>query len=352
MNEKQFIDIFINPLHGDKIYLSEIKKNIYDEILDLTNRFCIPNQILNNLDYDRNIENQLIAGLKKQSDLSNLKNLINQKDLLRITKVFNENGLEHVFLKGSAINVYVSNYVRHSRDIDVLVNKESLARAYELLKGIGFKYMNTLVSDNARFTNYKHHLPVLVNDEGTLVELHHRVTAIESYKDCPLTESILHKKINMQWHDVDIKVPDINNLIAHITYHAALLHNFNLGPVFLYDIKYLRNIVDNEKDLMSLLLKIDLHRDYKKIIRYIDVKNLSDTFNIYFKSNLKKHNRENPRTFNYFLFKREGRLEFLKLIPKKLKKNQDLYQTSKYSLKFYFILFIELKNRILNLPKH
>ena len=104
MTEEQFSNLFIRPLYKDKFFLSEIDKNTYDEIMDLSNKFCMPLQILNNLTYDHKIKNPLIDALKKQIYISNLKKLINQRELLKISKLFNENEMS-MFSKGSAINI-------------------------------------------------------------------------------------------------------------------------------------------------------------------------------------------------------------------------------------------------------
>ena len=140
MREDEFGNIFIRPLHNDKFPLSEIDKNIYDEVLDLSNRFLLPSQILNNLIYEKGISNPLIDGLIKQTHVANLKKLINQKEILKIANLFNENSIDYVFMKGTAINAQNGDYVRYSRDLDVLVCEQSLSKAYELLKQIGYVY--------------------------------------------------------------------------------------------------------------------------------------------------------------------------------------------------------------------
>ena len=38
MTEEEFSNIFIRPLYEDKFLLSEIDKNIYDEVIDLTKK--------------------------------------------------------------------------------------------------------------------------------------------------------------------------------------------------------------------------------------------------------------------------------------------------------------------------
>ena len=57
---------------------------------------------------------------------------------------------------------------------------------------------------------------------------------------------------------VDIKISSINHLVAHIIYHAAFHHKFNMGPVFLYDIKNLKNKITNNKELENLLHHMSL----------------------------------------------------------------------------------------------
>ena len=58
-----------------------------------------------------------------------------------------------------------------------------------------------------------------------------------------------------------------------------------------------------------------------------------------------------PKKLKYLLFTREGLLDFLKLL-RKFTTNEDLYQTSKYSFKFYIILLIEFKNHCIKLGKN
>ena len=182
MREDEFGNIFIRPLHNDKFPLSEIDKNIYDEVLDLSNRFLLSSQILNNLIYDKETSNHLIDGLMKQTQIGNLKKLITQRELLKIASLFNENSIDYVFMKGSAINFLSHGYVRYSRDLDVLVSKHHLLKAYELLKELGYSYLNPLVADKAKFTSQSHHLPILSNGDGALVEIHHRVTSNQHIK--------------------------------------------------------------------------------------------------------------------------------------------------------------------------
>lgn len=343
MKEKQFSDIFISPIFGKKILLDEVEKKIYDEIIDLSNMFLIPNQVLNNLIYDPKIKNPLIEGLYRQTYVANLKNLINQKEVAEIAKIFNEHEIEYVFLKGSAINLIDKDYIRHSRDIDILVSRKSLSLAYKLLKEINYSYKDSLVSDNCKYINFSHHLPILSRPDGAMVELHHRITDVSLFNDCPLTKSMLSQYLILNKNNVDIKICDINHLIAHITYHAVLKNKLSHGPIFLYDIKHLKEMIKDNESLNNLLAKMNLDEKYKDFVRYIDIEDNTDRFGVYERFQIKQNNINNPKSFRYFLFTKQGRLDFTNIMIRKFKRNEDLYQTSRYSIKFYLILLIELK---------
>ena len=344
MEEKQFIKIFINPLYSKKIDLEHINEQIYQEVLDLSNWFCIPSYVLNNIIYNDDSSNVLIEGLKKQFQISNLKNLLNKREFIRVAEIYNKHAVDYVFLKGTAINLLDGEYTRHSRDIDILVKREFLSKAYSLLKEIGYRYINPWVSDNVKHTSKTNHLPVLVNDDGVLIELHHRVTNPWHYEDCPLTESMLSNPLIKEKKGVEIKISDLNHLIAHITYHAARHHHFNMGPVFLYDIKYLRSMLNDDKKLKILMKRLELEDVYKKILHYIDRENTRDEFSIYSESKLKSHQKRNSKKFIKLISTISGVQELFSIILKRFKYNEDLYQTSKYSPKFYLILLVELKN--------
>ena len=347
MKSSQFNHIFIGPLFKEQIRLDEIDLDIHDEIIDLSNWFCMPKQILDNLIYNQDCKSKVIEKLKKLITISNLKNLINQKEIVKIANLFNRYEIKYVFLKGSAINLLGSDYARYSRDIDILVEKESLSNAYMLLKKIGYKYRDPLVSDNCEYISNSHHLPVLSNKEGALVELHHRVTHKFLFKDCPLTQSMLKQYMTVEKKGLEIHISDVNHLILHILYHAVMHHKLTMGPVFLYDIKYLKNIVDDEKILINLLKSIGLDNEYIKITKYIDDQKSDDIFGIYNKANTKLQNKRNIKDLAFLIFTKKGRLDLLQ----KFLRREDLYQTSKYSFSFYFILLVKLKNHFIRYLK-
>lgn len=346
MNSSQFNNIFFRPLHNDKIPLHKIDESTYDEIIYLSNKFLLSSEILNNILNKGNRSNALLRGLNELSNISNLKILINQNELIKIAKVFNENNINYAFLKGSAINLLSNKYIRCSRDIDVIVNKSSLTKAYNLLKDIGYSYKDKLVSDKTKYIKYSHHLPVMSNPEGALVELHHRITDFAFYEECPLTKLILDDYSSVKKSGIDIKICRLEYLIAHIIYHASLHHEFNQGPIFLYDIKHLRGMLKNEKNLIILLNQMGINEEYNKIVEVIENKIIKDYFGLYENAKTQQYYKKNPIRLSYLVLTKKGRTTFFKNLLKKFKTNEDLYQTSKYSLKFYFIFLVQFKNYI------
>lgn len=351
MREDEFGNIFIRPLHNDKFLLSEIDKNIYDEVLDLSNRFLLSSQILNNLIYDKETSNHLIDGLIKQTQIGNLKRLINQKELLKIAKLFNENSIDYVFMKGSAINFLSHGYVRYSRDLDILVCKESLSTAYKLLKEIGYRYDNRLVSDSVKYTSQTNHLPVLSNRDGALVEIHHRVTKTGVYSVCPLTDLMLKDHIIVTKNKVKIKISNINQTIAHLIYHAFPHHRLGLGPIFLYDLKYLIGFLKDEDVLIDLLHKMNLQELYMETVNFINTNSMNDNFKIYNMHKKKLYEEKNPKKFSYLLFEKENGLNIYHIFNVKFRYIEDQFQTSRFSFKFYAIIFRIIKNHFLKLLK-
>lgn len=69
-------------------------------------------------------------------------------ELEQICRIFEDNELPHIPLKGSVLRgYYPQSWMRTSCDIDILVKKEDLQRAVQVLKDSGFKYKETQSHD-------------------------------------------------------------------------------------------------------------------------------------------------------------------------------------------------------------
>ena len=80
----------------------------------------------------------------------------------QISTAFEEQGINHQLLKGSVLKgIYPSPEMRDMSDIDLVVYDESLDRAADVMKKMGFKNHGLI----------KHHM-IFTNDQGIVVEVH------------------------------------------------------------------------------------------------------------------------------------------------------------------------------------
>ena len=90
---------------------------------------------------------------------------------------------------------------------------------------------------------------------------------------------------------------------------------------------------------------------YKDIKDFLENRKTIDSFKTYEIINNKILNERRPKTFKYFFFSKKGFIDFSNRTLRKFTYNEDIFQTSKYTFKFYVILFIQLKNYIFKILK-
>ena len=116
----------------------------------------------------------------------------------------------------------------------------------------------------------------MTNNRGTHVELHWRVTDVNSHKNCPIVIICLRsygnvgKKKNFY--------PKRRELMAHTLYHGGS-HRMNHGPLFLFDLVALRKHNQNgwpeDTSLMDELHLLDKFNQCKSLIEMASRENLT-----------------------------------------------------------------------------
>ena len=225
-------------------------------------------------------EDELLI-LKNHADRFQIQNLEIIKEVLHIDKIFKENKLNPVYLKGVALmNEYDDISLRPSNDIDILFNEEELFNAFEILKKNGYKEFSSIRLSESELKDYSkenHHLPELCRDTKIMIELHHRVTSYQDFENCPVSQKILNEKISFDFYGIKIFKPHINDIIIHLILHYSLQNFFNNTLRIFFDIyqidkKY--NIdweeifyaYENEKIKKAILLTLGvLNLDFKLI---------------------------------------------------------------------------------------
>ena len=330
MNLESYKILFFSKLKNKKFLLSDIPTSYYKNTEKLSDKYLMQSFIIDSLKEENSQQSDakiLINKLHQKNKINVMKKLINVNQIEIISKTFLSENINHCFLKGSAIayclnSEYAKN--RFSRDIDVLVEKKDIEKAYVLLKGLGYKYKDKLVADNAKFHNHRHHIPALVNEIGAIVEIHSRITKKEHYDICPLTNHSLKNKIKFCSGDKEIHIYNKESMIVHLLYHAALHHRYNFGPLFIYDIQaILKSNAINKSQLKHLLNACHLEQEFDSLISFLNSKDND----VYLKK-LHEHISVLEKKFS------------LKNFLNKVRIHKDAYQTGIFSWRYYFALIV------------
>ena len=198
------------------------------------------------------------------------------EDMFEISKKFKENNITAIFMKGMALNLAEIQQTdqRHCRDIDILVDKIFLNKAYEILKLNGFSYLDKECEDKTTFLSPMHHLPPLSNGKGTVVELHHRVTSPHAFRNCPLKQSFLENYQTIK----GINIPAVSDLILHELYHGVVHNSLGDGLICLIDLKKILKKFSTQINIEKTqkTLKID-RENLLKIRKIISLSTKEDT---------------------------------------------------------------------------
>jgi len=114
--------------------------------------------------------------LKKKYDLNLARNIRFQEEFIRLHKIFRNEGIDIVPLKGLALlaDIYSRYPVRPMKDMDILVREEYLRKAETILEKYG--YRKHLGKGSYSYWRYQNlNIPFLKEDGNWLLELHFAV---------------------------------------------------------------------------------------------------------------------------------------------------------------------------------
>jgi len=321
-------NIFCQPLLSEEISIPILSKEEEDYIWEKCKDNLYSGFVNKSIIFNKT-NSGLQKKLQKLSKNYQYKLFGMYEDMFEISNKFKKNDIKAVFLKGMALNLadIQSLDQRHCRDIDILVEKNSLSKAYELLKTLGFSYLDKDCEDESSYLQPMHHLPPLSNSKGTTIELHHRVTSPQAYEECPLTH-LFFKNIQIV---KGINIPSPTNLILHAIYHGVVHNSLGDGLIFLIDLKKIINkygmpiniqkahkFLNIDKNLLVKINEIVLEESNEHA-KSEEVQILIEAF---FKSNILFCKERKKR-----ISKKYSAVQRLKIISYQ-------YQTSFFSLKF------------------
>ncbi|MEI6335878.1 MAG: nucleotidyltransferase family protein, partial [Methylococcaceae bacterium] len=175
---------------------------------------------------------------------STLRSLTLQRELLIIHKILTQAKIPYIALKGAylAYHAYPQAGLRPLRDLDILVPKEQVLAAYEVLLAAGLTRIDDyLGTPDAALLLYKH-LPPLRSCSGqAIVELHARLYDQNCFLHTdPSDDSRFWERcITAPLAQEQITYESPTDCLLHMIFHAVYEHQFNNGPLLLPDLAFL-----------------------------------------------------------------------------------------------------------------
>lgn len=145
-----------------------------------------------------------------------------------ILKTLNSEGIPTIPLKGivMANSVYENIGLREMNDFDLLVPPEKLARAAEVLIGMGYKPVQSFHLDSLVQTSL--HLPGFIRKGHVKIEIHWNITSPNrGYSIDP--HELWEKAVPVQILDYETLMLSPEDLLLHLCLHTSYLHQFNFG---------------------------------------------------------------------------------------------------------------------------
>ena len=190
------------------------------------------------------VPQRVADALAKQFKAWTIRNMVIQRELLRVHEILEGAGIPHVFLKGAylAYCVYPHPALRPLRDLDILIPPERLmdARAALIAGGLSTVERYERVPESVK--DAAPHLPPLLAGNVS-VELHKRIFHLKQDPDAgpDLTEDpgFWQRSITGMVAGTPIMAPSPTDQMLHIIVHGVYDHQLANGPLLLSDIALL-----------------------------------------------------------------------------------------------------------------
>ena len=223
--------------------------------------------------------------LSDQTRRFQVQNLEIVKEVLNLNSLFKENELNPIYLKGvSMMNEFKDIALRPSYDIDILFKGDEVFKAYTVLKNNGFfeyRIEKNSYNELKDYAKKHHHLPELCSESNIIIELHHRITNVEDFNLCPLTDKVFANKKNINFYGSNIYVPHINDTIIHLIVHCSIQDFFEKSLRFFFDIKQIeKNHKINWNDIIQSSENIKIKKSILLSLGVLNLKvELTNNFN-------------------------------------------------------------------------
>ncbi len=328
--------ISVSQKENKKIIEDLIKKNLdWNYLLNNSLKFGVSPFFYKNLNYlKKNIPDNIFSKFKLSYLHSFSSNLKRYNDALPFLKKLNEKNIHAILLKGGALAeiIYKDIALRMMTDIDILLEKNQIQKAEEILKKLGFKQIT--IYESSLTKELKLHHQISYKKNNTTIELHWDILSSHHKFSVNISEFIKNsKKIFIQ------KVPcfifSVENLLQHLCVH--LDHHININEFrlsWLVDIAEIVKFHKNEINWDYLKENSIKNKIEKPIFENLFL--VKKYFNSYvpdiFFSNFENEKSNFENNFLFFLDNSNGKLIVKKNLSyyKKIKNIKSLKNKLKY----------------------
>lgn len=243
-------DIISPPLNWEEVLASASRHDVapllYRSLTNISKSQSIPQEVMDRL---RTAYRDNLA-----------RNMYLYAELGRILEALHNKDVRVIFLKGAALakTVYGDIGLRPMSDIDILVRREDLSKAVELLFQMGYGLCNNQEAQSQNINikelinTYSRHVPALSHPQGIQkLDIHWTIP------DSPCTIAGLWERAKtIKIDKTGVLVLSLEDLLLHLSLHTSVHHKFHdHGLKQLYDIAITMNRYHNEIDWDQLRLR-------------------------------------------------------------------------------------------------
>jgi hypothetical protein len=169
------------------------------------------------------------------------------RELAQVLEAFRRHGIAVIVLKGGHLGrvVYESSALRTMCDLDIMVRRDELTRAADVLAELGYvpQYYDVEVVDYARH----HHLRPMARPDGIRVEIHWNIAPPASPFAIDL-DGLWERAHRAEIVGVETLVLSPEDLVLHLCLHTSFSHKFRVGLRMCWDLlevtRHYRDIID------------------------------------------------------------------------------------------------------------
>jgi hypothetical protein len=206
-----------------------------------------------------------------------LSNMKLYHELKIVLQAMNEADIPTIVLKGAhlAALVYPDISMRPMGDIDLMVPVERLEGGARVLEGLG--YRASLGYEIATFLKLRHHLPPFVKAGERAIELHWNISVPTNPFEIDL-EGVWNRAKVVQIANCETHVLSPEDLLLHLSIHAAYQHKLAFGLRPFYDLKFVLGYYRDEMKWQQALDRATAWKAAKPF--FVSLQVTKDFFNV------------------------------------------------------------------------